>query len=458
METAQKFLVRQSPTLKGLAVGILSLLLLIPVAFVSGLISERQSSRADAEAEVASSWGLPQNVSGPVLAVPYRRPWESDDSDGKKARDYYTYTAYFLPERLDVKGDLAPERRYRGIFEFVLYEAKLQLQGNFAKPDFSLWKIPPQDVQWDQATVLLAVGDAKGINREVQAAWNGLSSAFLPGVPDASLGNTVIQAPVQVRPDERGYEFSVDLSLKGSSHLNIGPVGRHTVIELDSPWAHPAFTGAFLPDSRTVSDKGFSARWEILELNRSYPQQWTTEVTTKVDLGGGTGVDFKLPVDHYSKTRRTLHYAILFIGLTFLAFYLVEILAGVRVHPIQYSLVGAALVLFYLLLLSLSEHITFGLAYAVASLGAVSLIGAYTFAVARRRDIVALISAVLSGLYGFLFFTLQLEDYALLVGSLGLFAILAAIMWITRKVNWYEIGAPANLTGPHPNPAGGTPS
>lgn len=424
---------------KGFGAGVLSLLLLIPVAFVSGLVREREERRREAEVEAASGWGRDQRVLGPVLAIPYKRTYPIYDTDGRKVRDGFNrYVAYFLPEELSIEAAIDPQTRYRGIYEFVLYSANLQMNGRFVRPDFERFKILPQNILWDEATVIMAVNDPKGIAGKLGIDWNGRELAMEPGLPDKYLSSRTVSVPVRAASDIKDYSFSLNLALHGSSSFMVEPVGRLTNVSLTSPWTNPSFTGSFLPESRQVSDKGFSAKWQVVDLNRDYPQQWTSEDVKELSLNTPFGLEFKLPVDHYQKTHRTLRYALLFVGLTFLVFFLVEVMREVRVHPIQYVLVGLALVIFYSLLLSLSEHLTFTSAYLSAAAGITLLISGYTHAIARNGRITTLMGGVLVLLYGFLFLNLQLQDYALLVGNIFLLLVLASVMYVTRNVDWYR--------------------
>ena len=229
--------------------------------------------------------------------------------------------------------------------------------------------------------------------------------------------------------------FHIDLALQGSGSLFFTPVGKITEVNLRSAWGDPSFTGAFLPDQKNISPAGFDAQWKVLNLNRNYPQAWAGD--TQVDFSSSAfGVDFLLPVDNYQKSIRSVKYAILFIGLTFLVIFFVEMRGTRRVHPFQYALIGLALVIFYTLLVSISEHISFNAAYAVAATMTIGLTGLYARALFDSRKMALLVGGTLLLLYGFLFTVLQLQDYALLIGSLGLFAILATVMYFSRQIDW----------------------
>jgi inner membrane protein len=427
----------RSPILKSVLVGILVLLLLIPLSMVGGLIAEREGTRASAEQEVRGKWGSEQTLGGPVLLVPYL----TRATDEKGRIHVATSCAILLPRRLEVDGELQPEIRYRGIFEVPLYGARLDFRGAFALDDLAELKIAEQDVRWSDAVLSVGVPDPRGIRRAARLRWNDAEVDLEPGAGPASVFPSGIHAGVgKLLGTTPGpaQSFQFGLELNGSGRLALLPVGRDTEVKLASSWPDPSFTGAFLPDRRTVTASGFEAEWQLYYLGRSYPQQWKAgEVDRNVLQASAAGVDLILPVDMYQKTTRSAKYGILFLALTFGAFFLYEILGRLRIHPFQYLLIGFALVLFYALLLSLSEHVGFDRAYAVAALGTVGLIVGYSGFVLGGASRVAGMGALLGGLYSYLYVLLQLEDYALLLGALGLFVTLASVMWITRRVNWY---------------------
>jgi inner membrane protein len=424
----------QSPVLKSFLVGALIVLLLIPLGLVGGLIHERQGTRAEAEQEVSEKWGSRQILGGPVLLVPY--VVRITDANGKT--HVSTAHATLLPRRLDIEGDLTPEIRYRGIFEVPLYRARLRFAGEFALEELEPLKIPQEDLRWDEATLSVGVPDPRGIRETVRLLFNGAELDFEPGAGTGSVFPSGIHARVGAPPQASAFSF--ELALNGSSHLGFVPVGQDNRVTLGSSWPDPSFTGAFLPNARTVTPDGFEAEWQLYYLGRSYPQQWKPgEVDLNRLHASAAGVDLILPVDEYQKSMRSVKYGILFLVLTFGTYFLYEVLGRLRIHPFQYLLVGFALVLFYVLLLSLSEHIGFDAAYAAAAVATIGLIAGYSGFVLKQLSRVAGIGALLSGLYLYLYVLLQLEDYALLLGALGLFAALAAVMWITRRVDWYAL-------------------
>ncbi len=432
----EKRRLRDSTLFKLLAVGFLALLLLIPLGMVSSLISERQARRNQAAEEVAASWGSSQVLGGPVLIVPYLV--HGKDDQGKNVT--WTSYAHFLPETLEIDGRIAPERRNRGIFEVAVYRADLSWKGTFLRPDFSNWRIAPQDILWEDAWLSVGIPDLRGIRSGVALTWGGRSFQFEPGAGGGGLWDSGLSVRMpELETAEKGivYAFAFDLGLNGSQRLEFLPLGKQTKVSVKSNWPSPSFAGAFLPDSRRVTGTGFDATWNVSWLGRGYPQQWRSDdVKSENVFASAFGVELFLPVDSYQKTERSVKYGVLFLLLTFLTFFLYEVFNPFSLHPIQYLLVGSAICLFYLLLLSISEHLSFGLAYGAASAATVLLIGGYSAAILRGALRALLMSAVLGGLYGYLYVLLQLEDYALLLGSFGLFVILALVMYLTRKVDW----------------------
>ncbi|MCY7349683.1 MAG: cell envelope integrity protein CreD [Cytophagaceae bacterium] len=441
--------VTRSVTLKLFIIGFLALCLLIPANLVQSLITERESTRDQATAEISGKWGAAQTVGGPVLTVPYLRT--VTDEKGKTSTE--TAYAHLLPETLNVSGSVVPEKRYRGIYVVMLYQARLRLNGTFARPDFTKLGVAESALRWNEAFVNLGVSDMRGIRETVSLTWNGRPLAPSPGIVSNDLFAAGISAPAVVPPTGAGVlRFTANLVLNGSSELRFLPFGKETTVTLTSKWGSPSFTGAFLPDRRTVTEEGFSASWKVLHYNRNYPQQGlgaflpkksATEYQGQVvmeprDETGTFGVRLLLPVDEYQKTTRSAKYASLFILLTFASFFFVEILSGRRLHPIQYLLVGFAVCLFYVLLLSISEQISFHWAYLIGCAMILSMVFLYTKSIFRSLRITLIFNGILALMYGFFYSLLQLEDYSLLLGSLGLALILGVVMYLTRRIDWYN--------------------
>ena len=347
--------------------------------------------------------------------------------------------------------------RSRGIFEVPVYHSRVRLEGHFTRPSFEGWDVPEDQVQWDRAWISVGLSDPRVITAPVALEWADGSVPFEAGWGRGGGEGAGIHAPV---PDPRGQRlpFGFDLALNGSGGLYFTPFGRDTRVRVASDWPHPSFQGGWLPVSREISEAGFEAEWRIPYLGRSYPQAWTSRDTPGDRIEASRfGVDFATPVDAYRLVERSAKYDVLFLGLTFLALWLFEVLVGVRVHAVQYLMVGAAMSLFYLLLLAFSEHIGFGLAYSLASAGVIGLIGGYAISILHQKKRGSAIGGVVAALYGALYLLLHNEDHALLVGSVGIFVVLALVMWLTRKVDWSETLPTAGAlsgNGPEAPPSG----
>jgi inner membrane protein len=453
---------KESIVVKLLAIGFLVLILLIPNSMISDLISERQQRQNEVTAEVSKSWGGYQSVTGPILSIPYST-W-TELKDDKRVEN--KHVAYFLPKTLNVDGDLPHQIRERSIFKVILYQAELTLNGSFESPDFESLHVAPEDIHWEQAKLTLGIGGMTGIKEMIELNWNGQTVEMEPGTVSSELLRTGVSAAVSATPGGAEYTFSVPIKLNGSEGIRFEPVGKSTKVTLRSTWPSPSFTGDFLPDEREISKDGFSATWQVLDLNRSYPQQWTDGaisfdqkqnaaqydyryndlISTSYDQnlpsdGATLAVRLVQPVNEYLKNTRSAKYAILVIGLTFLLYLFFEVLQKLLIHPFQYFLVGLAITVFYLLLLSLSEHFGFNLAYLVSAVATIGLITGYSWSFLGMKRLVLQLGGLLIAIYGFIFVLLQLEDYALLVGSIGVFMALAIVMYSSRKVDWYNLGA-----------------
>ncbi|MBN1268484.1 MAG: cell envelope integrity protein CreD [Kiritimatiellae bacterium] len=423
-----------STSFKVITIGLLILILLIPAGMVRSLIREREKRQADVVREISSKWGDAQTVSGPILTLPVKHVMKGEKGSPMTVMQY----VHILPDDLQVAGKVRPEVRYRGIYEAVLYNAQTRLTGSFTYPDFKALGVVEKEIQWDRASLSLGISDMKGVRENIRLSLNGAAADVKPGIETPDLLKSGVSAAI---PDARKtgkVSFELDLDLNGSVWLGFLPVGKETVVELTSSWADPSFSGTFLPAERKVGPEGFSARWKVLHLNRNYPQAW---IGTQHSLNGSSfGVNLVIPAAAYQKTMRTAKYAALFIALTFLAFFLSEVMNRLRIHPFQYLLIGLALVVFYTLLLSIAEHIGFGRGYLISGAATVLLISGYARSVLKKSRLALMVGGVLALLYGYLYILLQLEDYALLLGSAGLFVILALTMYLTRRIDWGNPG------------------
>jgi inner membrane protein len=331
----------------------------------------------------------------------------------------------------------------------LLYGSKLSFQGQFTQPKFEQFDMQNAEVEWERATIAVGISDLTGIRDEVQLAFGGQDYEFNPSLPSKEVVQSGISVPVDLQrpaPDMKAapraddpaptYAFDFDLQLNGRKQLHVVPVGKTTKVHLESDHPSPSFDGYFLPDTRSIDESGFAADWSVLDLNRNFPQQWHGDA---YHLNSSAfGVELVTPVDHYQKSDRSTKYGFLFIFLTFTVFFFAEFLNDNRIHPLQYLMVGAGICVFYVLLIALSEHIGFNLSFLAASTGIIGLITGYSRSILRDGVLTAIVGTSLVGLYAFLFTILQLEMYALLIGSLGLFLVLAAVMYLSRNVDWYR--------------------
>jgi len=429
--------ITSSASFKFIVIGILSLLLLIPVAKIRDLIEERQERSQEATVEVSQKWGLDQTLQGPFISIPLRAV-RMNDGHEISTRDLL----HILPEQLFLNGNVVPEEKKRGIYKMVVYQAELEIKGHFRVPEPLLVQIGEEEIENNTLFLCMGMTDLRGI-KEVSIKVNGTVVEEMPGLPSRDVAGKGIQIPLL--PDLLSKEiipFEISLKLDGSSRLYFTPVGKDTEVEITSNWPDPSFDGSFLPipAGTETGEDGFKASWKVNYLNRSYPQYWYNTEAGLVD--SSFGVSFLIPVDHYQKSMRSIKYAFMFIALSFLIFFLTELISGIRLHPIQYMLVGMALVVFYTLLLSLSEHLGFDMAYLVSSVATVLLIGLYVRSSTGRNKQGLITGALLTVLYAFLYTTLQLQDFSLLFGSVGIFAVIAVIMYVSRKVNWYRENGP----------------
>jgi inner membrane protein len=421
--------------------GILLGCLMIPLTMVQGVVGERTARRAEATTDISSIWGGAQTLGGPVLTVPYR--YTSIDQNGR-AKPAVGH-AHFLPRLLEIGGSVDPEIRRRSLFEVVVFRSRLSVKGRFEPPDFTGLRPAPDQIQWDGATLSLGVADPKGISRGITLSVNATEQPFAPGVEPVGLFASGVRAPVTGLSATSGpLEYALAVELNGTRQLRFMPGGDETTVALASTWPHPSFAGAPLPLSREVRAGGFTATWRAPFFGRGYPPKWSSSEMNADRLkalgeDSAFGVILLKPVDIYQQAARAVKYGALFIVMTFVIAFLWEIVRGSLLHPIQYLFVGFAMCVFYLLLLSLSEHVGFDRAYLAAATATVALLSWYWSRIVGGVRHGASMAVALIGIYGYLYLLLRLEDYALLAGSIGLFAMLAAVMYLTRRVNWYDL-------------------
>jgi inner membrane protein len=413
----------------------LAILLLIPSFLIQDVIRERISLSEKVKSELYAQWGGKQVVAGPVLNVPFS---VTEPGENNQVPNIRKGVAHFLPETLKTDGTLYPETRKRGIYKVVVYEGELKLKGTFAQPDVSQLDLPNAQYNWDAPYFTIGVSDMRGIKNLPELVINGQKCKVEPGVSDTDLFESGITVKADSVDLKQPMNFEIELVLNGSEDLSVEALGKTSEVVMKSDWADPGFTGGFLPANRQVTAKGFTADWLVTHLNRNFPQQWNDNKYNTHDAK--LGIELLIPVDHYQKSMRSAKYAILFIALNFIVFIFIELKSNARIHPFQYSLVAFALLMFYALLTSIGEQTGFNWAYLISALAVTLLISWYAFTILRNGRLVAWVTLLQTGLYLFLFTILQLQDYALLAGSIGLFIILAIIMKASQQIKWYAEG------------------
>lgn len=428
----------ESVFFKIIVIVFITLFLLIPNAFINDIIYERENNKSKAIEEVSQKWASSQLITGPYLTVPFYKHIKYSNGDSTYFKTSID-TLKILPNKLKIDGDIKPETRYRGIYEVIVYRAKLELKGDFDINEIlKNHSINKTDVLQDNIFVNIGLTDLRGIENQLEMKFDDKNLTFSPElIPDEISTKRISSNIILDTLENNNLNFSMNLSLKGSENLNFLPFGKSTNIKLKSNWNSPSFDGNFLPESRTINENGFIAEWKIQHFNRNFPQSWiegTISLTENI-----FGVNLLLPVNNYQKNYRAINYAILFLALTFTMFFFFEIFNKLNLHPIHYLLIGFSLILFFILLLSISEQLFFNLAYIISSAAIVCLISLYTLSISKSWRFALIVSAVLVLLYTFILVLISLEDLSLLVGSIGLFLILASIMYSSRKIDWYNL-------------------
>lgn len=417
--------------LKTIITGILMLVMLIPTLFISNLVRERKERQKEVSAEVGTRWAGTQVLSGPYISLPYKQVYQDEN---KKVMERTAYLV-ILPDSLSVNGEVSHELRQRSIYKVLLYRADLRSTGDFI---FSLPKdIDSSQVLWDDARLCYGLSDFKGVEEKFIATFNGQEYELSPGLPTSKISQKGLSASISLAATDKGKKipFSLHTKIKGSEQLHFLPLAGDSRFSLQADWNSPSFDGSDLPSFRNITEKGFTATWIFNKANLPFSTVLNDFPSDQDSFA--FGVTLVQPADGYAKTDRCIKYAILFIGLTFSLFFIIEIMQKKPVHPVQYILIGLALVIFFTLLLSISEFIPFDYAYLIAAVAVIILITVYAYAHFKRLQTSFVFAGTLSLLYGFTFVLIRLEDAALLIGSIGLFIILALTMYISRKINWY---------------------
>jgi len=454
--------ITESIMVKLFSIGFLILILLIPASWIESLIRERQDRANEVIREVSEKWSGDQTLSGPVLMIPFTKietikRW----NDGKQIEELKetAHKAYFLPEIYKVTSKVKTEKLQRGIFDVAVYESDIAMAASFDTPDFTSWNIPDEQVHWKEAVLINGITDLRGIS-ENPVIQNGSKKLLSEPASDVGL---VIEAQQYLQTEYDGEvvtatrsklvsgivtplgwteranfvsDFSIKLSLKGSQSLYFVPTGKSTEVKAEGAWPSPSFEGKLLPEDRTVTEEGFFAFWKVLSFNRPFSQKW---IDSEQSLSGSEfGLRLLIPADQYQKSIRTAKYGVLVIILSFTALFLVEITTKIRIHPFQYILIGVALIIYYTLLLSLSEQVGYNIAYAISSVATILLVSFYATSFLKRKSIILLFTALMTCFYVFIFVIIQAQDFSLLIGSVGLFLIIGFLMYFSRNIKWYN--------------------
>ncbi|MDR1170095.1 MAG: cell envelope integrity protein CreD [Prevotellaceae bacterium] len=455
METSKTKLT-QSLTFKGITIAVLTLVMLIPSTMIQNLIRERQERSRETVQKINYKWSSSQTLCAPLLLVPYT----TVRLDADKKLYYEEHTLYVTPKNLKINASLTPEERHYGIYKAILYKSDIHFEGSFA--EITSLKIDNSELHFDKAQIAIGITDLRGVTQNPDFKTGGKTLEATVGVvklfsvseiaatEDAgkyySFGNSysrsinVTGKTLVVNLNEinatgslpQSIDFDCTLKLNGSSSINFIPIGQHTAVTVSGQWQSPSFTGSFSPES-TIDKEKFLADWSILSFNREIPETWSD--SDVADLGSNSfGVNLIETVDHYQQNMRSAKYALMFIALTFIVFFFVEIFTRKPIQFFQYVLAGISLILFYSLLLSLSEQIGFGLAYFVASAATVIMITVYFHSLIRQKAATFILACIMLVLYAFLYIILQIEDFALLFGSIFLFIILGVIMFMSNRI------------------------
>lgn len=430
---------------KSAAICALALLLLLPLAQIEHLASERQDLKQSVLTDIANTASGEQHILGPILVVPYvytdhEAITEEKTGEVRLIERKHSGQLYFIPEQLELNAVAKTESRQRGIYSAELYRVQQNWSGEFQVP--ANWGLSSlEGYRFEPAFVFFGVSDPRGLVQPL-LEWQGEAVNWLPGTQVAGWKQGMhALIPAMNHAETTKVSFKLSLSLQGTQNFAVIPVGRETQVKLKADWPHPHFGGQFLPLSHDINAQGFNAEWQ------------TSVFATQIDsllpscLNDSTcnlpefSVSWFDGIDIYQLTDRTLKYAFLFIGLTFSGFFLYEVLSAIRLHPVQYSLVGLGLALFFLLVLALSEHIVFLLAYIIAASACIILLGCYISMVLKSFKAGLILATALSILYSILYLLLSSEDHALLLGSVLLFVCLGLVMMLTGRIDWYQLSS-----------------
>jgi inner membrane protein len=439
---------KTSITARMLMVGFLIIILLIPLSYINRLIEERSFRQQDVVNEINDKWGNNVLVYGPMLKIPYKTYTETSTFN-EKTKTYLKETqthinyAYIFPDQLGADVDVNSKTLSRGNFESAVFTTNMKFVGEYIPTDLTDKGVKSEDIIWDKASIIIKTSNLKGIKSEMILKLNDNSYTFQTNYNENNKGYNayldVLESGFLKTEDIQNTEnsqFRINISFNGSKQIELIPIGKTTTMKMNSNWADPSFTGNYLPNDETkrISKDGFKAEWKVLHINRPFSQQHLDKIPNLNEFAFGT--KFMVMVDEYQKSERSAKYGFLVIALTFLIFFLIQTMSKINIHPFQYLMIGIALTMFYTLLVSISEHSNFLKAYLIAGISVIALITLYSKSILKTIKFPVFIGLSLTALYTFIYVIIQLENYALLVGSIGLFLILAIVMYVSRKIDW----------------------
>lgn len=452
-----------STVLKLIILLILVLFMLIPLSWINDLISERKNREQSMSTAVASQWGESQVISGPIIAVPYIKTYNSTFTNEKKEvitevktkKDY----VFLLSNKQDLDGNINPTYLKRGIYRAVVYDAELNMLGDFNNFDLSKLDLTSDMLLWEQAKVYIGLSDLKGLKATPVLKYMDKESPFQLRNNEVNLFENTLAADIDLTTKQTQMNYSISLDFRGSKSFTIFPTANETAIHISGKWGDPSFTGGFLPEKRDVKADAFTASWRIPSFSRKLAEQWKNDggvlyavsafepnmqsyetsvvASDKSTEQNMVQINFLESVNNYQKTSRVAKYGILVILLTFTSLFFTEIIKKKKVHIIQYILIGCAMVVFYSLLLAISEHISFNWSYLLAGSATVLLVSSFIYGITKDKKTALIFSSILTIFYGFIYFLLQLQDFALIVGTVGVFVIVACMMRVSLRIEWY---------------------
>ncbi|MCM4158203.1 cell envelope integrity protein CreD [Gramella sp. AN32] len=448
--TGNRFInwLKNSITARMFIIGFLSLILLIPLFMVQELIQERAQRQKNVVSEINDKWGDEVIVYGPILKIPYHsyRQKQITNSQNEVTTESVEEIKYFyfFPHQLKIQSNIDPEIKKRGIYQTAVYKSTTEISGSFTNPDIKNEDISEENILWEKARIIFKTSNLKGVNNQMHIEIGDSSYTFaskyqdtpnrLPERQDLYLMESEVLKESEFSP-EKSLDFKMQFSVNGSSEISFVPIGKTTEARIISDWKTNSFIGNFLPyNEDKLTEKGFDAKWKILDINRPFPPSFNNNLPNLTEYA--FGVNFMIPVDEYQKSERATKYGFLVIGLTFLLFFLIQTLSKIPIHPFQYLMLGLGLVMFYTLLISISEHSSFLKAYVIAGISVILMISLYSKSILNGWKFPIFIGISLCTLYSFIYIIIQLESYALLVGSIGLFLILGGVMYVSRKIDW----------------------